>query len=330
MSKKIFALILVLALAASLITTAAYAEGETADAPVKLDYHDIDASVYEGAWVTTGLGFDVYLPVDWILVNITEEQAAAGLAFQAGEEGGGANMTVTKMEAPKDYSLDQLAKEMAAATTTALYADMNGIPGVIFDNLETMVSGFSMLTDSGAVITGVVSAPSDDQYEAYSPYIKNMILSVSPSVPELNWADVEADAKKADANGEFVTFDEINLKMWVPSVLKEQELTDEDITDGCYGYFEGEDGESGLTVYYYDDLTFEEYAEEIAGYENCTAPEQTLINGYRTFTYKNTEYDTFNVVLAAGKDCMESTFWPASDADFYSLITYMSASIMDA
>ena len=295
-----------------------------------MDYHDIDASVYEGAWVTTGLGFDVYLPVDWILVNITEEQAAAGLAFQAGEEGGGANMTVTKMEAPKDYSLDQLAKEMAAATTTALYADLNGIPGVIFDNLEAMVSGFSMLTDNGAVITGVVSAPSDDQYEAYSPYIKNMILSVSPSVPELNWADVEADAKKADANGEFVTFDEINLKMWVPSVLKEQELTDEDIADGCYGYFEGEDEESGLTVYYYDDLTIEEYAEEIAGYENCTAPEQTLINGYRTFTYKNTEYDTFNVVLAAGKDCMESTFWPASDADFYSLITYMSASIMDA
>ena len=330
MSKKIIALILVLALAASLITTAAYAEGETADAPVKLDYHDIDASVYEGAWVTTGLGFDVYLPVDWILVNITEEQAAAGLAFQAGEEGGGANMTVTKMEAPKDYSLDQLAKEMAAATTTALYADLNGIPGVIFDNLEAMVSGFSMLTDNGAVITGVVSAPSDDQYEAYSPYIKNMILSVSPSVPELNWADVEADAKKADANGEFVTFDEINLKMWVPSVLKEQELTDEDIADGCYGYFEGEDEESGLTVYYYDDLTIEEYAEEIAGYENCTAPEQTLINGYRTFTYKNTEYDTFNVVLAAGKDCMESTFWPASDADFSRLITCMSASIMDA
>ena len=330
MSKKIFALILVLALAASLITTAAYAEGETADAPVKLDYHDIDASVYEGAWVTTGLGFDVYLPVDWILVNITEEQAAAGLAFQAGEEGGGANMTVTAMEAPKGYSLDQLGKEMAAAATTALYADLNGIPGVIFDNMETMVSGFSMLTDNGAVITGVVSAPSDDQYEAYSPYIKNMILSVSPSVPELNWEDVEADAKQADANGEFVTFDEIHLKMWVPSVLKEQELTDEDVADGCYGYFEGEDGESGLTVYYYDDLTFEEYAEEIAGYENCTAPEQTLINGYRTFTYKNTEYDTFNVVLAAGKDCMESTFWPASDADFYSLITYMSASIMDA
>ena len=330
MSKKIFAFILVLALAVSFLTTAAFADGETADAPIKMDYHDIDTSVYDGAWVSTGLGFDVYLPSDWILVDITEEQAAAGLAFQAGEEGGGANMTVTMMETPKGYDLNQLAQEMAATATTAAYADLNGIPGVVFDNLETMVSGFSMLTDNGAVITGVVSAPSDDQYEAYSPYIKNMILSVSPSVPELNWADVEADAQKADANGEFVTFDEIHLKMWVPSVLKEQELTDEDIADGCYGYFEGEDGESGLTVYYYDDLTIEEYAEEIAGYENCTAPEQTLINGYRTFTYKNTEYDTFNVVLAAGKDCMESTFWPASDADFYSLITYMSASIMDA
>ena len=38
MSKKFFAFILVLTLAASLMTTAAYAEGETADNPVKMDH----------------------------------------------------------------------------------------------------------------------------------------------------------------------------------------------------------------------------------------------------------------------------------------------------
>ena len=273
----------------------------------------------------------MYLPNDWILVDITAEQAAAGLAFQAGEEGGGANMTVTMMEAPKGYDLDQLAQELAATATTAAYADLNGIPGVIFDNMETMVSGFGILTDNGALITGVVSAPSDDQYDAYSPYIWNMLLSVSPTtVLELNWKDVEADAKKADANGTIVTFDEINLKMWVPSVLKEQELTDEDIADGCYGFYADEADEAGFTLYYYDDMTMDEYAEEIAEYDNCTAPKLALINGYKAFTYTNTEYDTFNAVLNAGKDCVEFSFWPASDENYSDLITYMASSFMDA
>ncbi len=79
--KSILAVVLVLTLLAGLMTTAAYADGESADAPIKMDYHDMDNSVYEGAWVSTGLGFDLYLPVDWILVNIPAEQAAAGLAF---------------------------------------------------------------------------------------------------------------------------------------------------------------------------------------------------------------------------------------------------------
>ncbi|MCR5138337.1 MAG: hypothetical protein K6C12_14820 [Oscillospiraceae bacterium] len=329
MSKKIFALILVLALAASLMTTAVYAAGETADDPIILDYHDIDTSVYDGAWVSTGLGFDVYLPSDWVLVDITAEQAAAGLAFLAGEEGGGANMTVTMMDAPQGYSLDQLAQELAATATTASYADLNRIPGVIFENLETKVSGYGILTASGVLITGVISAPSDDQYEAYSPYIKNMILSVSPSVTELNWEDIEADALEADADGATVTFDEIHLQMWVPSMLQEQELTDEDLEDGCYGYFADEDNEYGFTVYYYDDLTIEDYEEELKEYDNCSVPEPALVNGFKAFTYENTEYDTFNVVLSAGKDCMEFTAWPASDADFSDLITYMASSFMN-
>ena len=330
MSKKsILAFVLVLTLLAGLMTTAAYADGDSADAPIKMDYHDMDSSVYEGAWISTGLGFDMYLPVDWILVNIPAEQAAAGLAFQAGEEGGGANVTVTVAETPKGYDLDQLAQELAATMTTTAYADLNGIPCVVFDNMDTMVSGFGMLTDKNGLITGVISAPSDDQYEAYKPYIKNMLLSVSPTMPTLNWEDVEADAKKADPEGDFVAFDEIHLKMWVPSLLTEQELTDEDTAEGCYGYYADADDVSGFAVYYYDDQTIAEYAEEIEGYDNCTAPEPTMVNGYSTFTYKNTEFDTSSVVLNAGKDCVEITFWPANDEDFSRLTTYMIASIVN-
>ena len=331
MSKKsIFAFILVLTLLAGLMTTAAYADGETADAPIKMDYHNIDASVYDGAWVDTGLGFDVYLPVDWILVNIPAEQAAAGLAFQAGEEGGGANMTVTLTKTPDGYDLDRLAQELAATTTTAAYADLNGIPGVIFDNMDTMVSGFGMLTDNNGLITGVISAPSDDQYEAYKPFIKNMLLSVSPTMPTLNWKDVEDDAKEIDPDGAFVTIDELQTKLWVSSILQQQELTEEDVEDSCYAYFEDAAQEVGFAVFYYEDCTMDEYAEEIREYDNCTEPKMGAINGYKSFSYTNTEYDSMGVVLSSGKDCMEFVFWPESDENFSVLAALMCASIMDA
>ena len=148
-------------------------------------------------------------------------------------------------------------------------------------------------------------------------------------MPTLNWEDIEADAKKTDPDGDFVTFDEIHLKMWVPSILTAQELTEEDAEEGCYGYYADADEVSGFAVYYYDDQTIAEYAEEIEGYDNCTAPVPTMVNGYSTFTYKNTEFDTSSVVLNAGKDCAEIVFWPANDEDFSRLTTYMIASIVN-
>ena len=76
-TKNVLALILALVLAAGCMAVPAYAagqEGSTPDNPVKMDYHDIDTSVYNGVWVSTGLGFDVYLPEDWVIVELTKEQ----------------------------------------------------------------------------------------------------------------------------------------------------------------------------------------------------------------------------------------------------------------
>ena len=332
-TKNVLALILALILAAGCMAVPAYAagqEGSTPDNPVKMDYHDIDTSVYSGAWVSTGLGFDVYLPEDWVIVELTKEQKDAGLAFQAGENGGGANMSVTLTPTPAGYGYEQLGQELAASATTAMYADLNGLPAVIFENDNTKVTGYSMLTGDNGLITGVMSAPSDDQYDAYAPWLKNMLLSVSPSTPELNWETYEADAKEVDPDGAFVTLQEVGIKLWVSAILREMELTAEDKKDGCVAYFADAAEETGLAVYYYDDLTMDEYYKEIEGYSNCSGLEKGLVNGYKAFTYDNTEYDTTSVVISAGKDCMEFSFWPASDKNFSILATYMAASIQEA
>ena len=330
--KSILAFLLVLALFAGCMT-AAYAdgqEGSTPDNPVKLDYHDMDASVYDGVWVSTGLGFDVYLPADWELVEITKEQADAGLAFMAGEKGGGANMTVTLSGTPANYSIEQLGKELAASVTTAMYADLNGLDAVIFENDDTKVTGYCMLTVDNDLITGVMSAPSDDQYDAYTPWLKNMLMSVSPTLPELNWETVKADAAEIDPDGAFVTLKDIGVKLWVSSVLYQEELTKEDRDEGYAAYFEDAAQECGLAVVYFDDLTLDAYYKEIEDYENCDELEKGLVNGYNAFTYDDTEYDTTSVVISAGKDCIEFIFWPASNEGFNALAMYMAASIQEA
>ena len=47
-------------------------------------------------------------------------------------------------------------------------------------------------------------------------------------VTELNWEAVEPIMEAIGVEGDFVTFDEVAVKMWLPSVLDEVELTDED------------------------------------------------------------------------------------------------------
>lgn len=183
--KKALCVAMALMMTASM-STAAFAEdaGSSVDNPIQFDYHDIDETVYDGVWYATGLGFDVYLPDTWTQAELTDEMTEAGVAFMAGDEETGANMVISVGELPeeaKDYDLEQLGVELAASNTTALYADLSGIPAVIFENDDTEISGFSMLTETGYLISGVMSAPRDVSYDDYGPFFYNMTLSISPS-----------------------------------------------------------------------------------------------------------------------------------------------------
>ena len=159
--RKRLAAVLAAMMVVSAISPAVYAEdataGTTPDNPVEFSYEDIDETVYDGAWFETGLGFDVYLPEEWEEVDITDEMAEAGLMFMAGEPGGGANIAITAAEIPAEqadtYDIKQLGEELAGTVTTAMYADLSGIPAVIFENEETKVTGFS------TVVAGYIVLP---------------------------------------------------------------------------------------------------------------------------------------------------------------------------
>ena len=83
---------------------------------------------------------------------------------------------------------------------------------------------------------------------------------------QVNWSDTfEGAIAAANIAGDFVTFDEIAVKFWIPAELKAVELTDEDKANGYIGYFADEKNEAQLAVVYanVNGMTLEQYAEAI-------------------------------------------------------------------
>ena len=89
MKKKFAALALTAVLAVSAAVPAAAAQSTAENATVSsaedllLSMENIDTSVYEGTWLNTGLGFDLYLPSDWSVIEQTEDMKANDIVFMA-------------------------------------------------------------------------------------------------------------------------------------------------------------------------------------------------------------------------------------------------------
>ena len=63
-----------------------------------------------------------------------------------------------------------------------------------------------------------------------------------------------------------MTFDEISIKMWMPTVLAAVELTDEDKEGGYIGYYMTEDESAAIAVVYadVDGMSLEDYKAALA------------------------------------------------------------------
>ena len=62
---------------------------ESSAADIVLNYKDMDPNAYEGTWVSTGLGFDLYLPSDWDVLEVSDENAKQGIVYQAADSAKG-------------------------------------------------------------------------------------------------------------------------------------------------------------------------------------------------------------------------------------------------
>lgn len=133
--------------------------------------------------------------------------------------------------------------------------------------------------------------------------------------PALNWEDFEPALEAGGVTGQFYTFDEIAVKMWIPDGLNAVELTDEDKEAGYIGYFQPDDGSATVAVMYVDvqGMTLEDYAAKLPEY-GATEIEVGTVNGMPCVSYDLPEQDSVSVTFATEAGyVLEVTCAPASE-----------------
>ncbi len=158
-----------------------------------------------------------------------------------------------------------------------------------------------------------------------------MMLGTAALADELVWEGTIADAA-SQIEGEFHTFDEIAVKIWIPAVLKEVELTDEDKEKGQIGYFETEDKANAVGVQYVNmnGTSLDEYKAILleSGIEENTI-EPGTVNGLDCLSY---EYNGNGILAFTTQKgfILEVAGGPLSDEGFASLLTIIMGSIQSA
>ena len=145
---------------------------------------------------------------------------------------------------------------------------------------------------------------------------------------ELTWASVEEAASQIA--GEFKTFDEISVKIWIPEVLKTVELSDDDREGGYIGYFMTEDESAAVAVMYVnmEGMSLEEYEAQLKEIDGVSDIEAGTVNGLPTLSYAIKEKDTGVVAFTTEMGyILEVSCAPISDEGFSAVAAIILSSI---
>ena len=148
-----------------------------ADDYTELTMDMLKEQAYEGSRLSFEAGFDLYVPSDWDVVELKDEDKEQGIVFAAkAADDSGINMVVMANEVGTDYDDDKLVAEFTDAGYTEIEKDsINTIKGVSFETESTY--GFAFLDGQGYMYNVQVGPKGDDTV----PIAQNLLISLSLS-----------------------------------------------------------------------------------------------------------------------------------------------------
>ena len=142
-------------------------------------------------------------------------------------------------------------------------------------------------------------------------------FALAEETTEYNWANYEEIYEKSEVTeAEFVTFEDIGIKILIPTVLPKWDLSEENINQGFIFYYADEKEETyvGMTHVNFD--TLENYTNVLKTVEPISDIRQVSINGIPAIAYHVQSNDSMSIAFIndVGK-MLEVTVRPVSQED---------------
>lgn len=146
---------------------------------------------------------------------------------------------------------------------------------------------------------------------------------------EITWEQIAPTLEAAGVTGEFVTFDEIAVKVFIFNGMVAQELSDEDRQNGYIGYYAAEDG-SAIAIQYVNmnGMSLEDYAAQLAE-AGATEVELGTVNGLPCVNYVNGTNLSLAFTTQMGY-ILEVTVGPVEDDNSKIAASFVLASVQAA
>lgn len=142
-------------------------------------------------------------------------------------------------------------------------------------------------------------------------------FALAEETTEYNWANYEEIYEKSEVTeAEFVTFEDIGIKILIPTVLPKWDLSEEEINQGLIFYYADEKEETYVGMTYVNFDTLENYTNVLKTVEPISDIRQVSINGIPAIAYNVQSNDSMSIAFIndAGK-MLEVTVRPVSQED---------------
>ena len=283
-------------------------------------------------------GLRIRIPENMAEADLSEQDRKQGyVAYFMGDEGQA--VAVQRVPVDKLESFTDKDDQEEGGFTLEHYKDLlvyfdaenvsdyliNGTPALYYELPEYETATVSILDDGGYICEVSFYPVSDEEFARSAAAVMASIRI--PGV--MSWEEAEPFVDEFGLEGEFVTFEEAGIKMWVPKDLKPSEELEEIREYGYIAYYEDEFRDAVAAVLYGEtdmDLDgFIAYAEE----NGATNGDVVLINGREAYCYDLEEKDVTCVTYVSDGHLLEISFYPYPDEEYLNSFIIMAASIQE-
>mgnify|MGYP000847473576 CR=1 FL=1 len=160
--KKLMSLLLVLALSFGCV--AAMAETE---APAN--------AAFEGTWVQFEDGFEVYLPSDWLVLEVTQDMIDSGIFYAVSSPDGARSMQVAWAESVDAATAEDVKVQLEGSYEGVEILNFNGVDFVSYSDSVNDCTGIAALDPNGGMFMFNFFPASD---EAFGPVAVTIATSI--------------------------------------------------------------------------------------------------------------------------------------------------------